>query len=109
MAIGCFKVHPDDNVATMLLSAKAGPVHMNGVAGDAVIDLCEAIELGHKVALCDIDKGDAIIKFGVSIGRASHPIKRGIWVHLHNCESNFDARSGSLDLHTGATTDTIYE
>ena len=109
MAIGCFKLHPDDNVATLLSSAKPGIVQIIGESGTDDVDLYETIELGHKVALCEIRKGDPIIKFGVSIGRACIAIKRGQWVHLHNCESNFDTRSGSLDIQTGATTDTIYE
>ncbi|MGC4030381.1 MAG: SAF domain-containing protein [Tepidisphaeraceae bacterium] len=59
--------------------------------------------------MSDLAAGDPVIKFGVPIGRASRPIRRGEWVHLHNCDSNFDARSGTLDLHTGALTDTKYE
>lgn len=105
----CFRIHQDDNVATMLDASGAEVVTIAGPAADHMLCLCEAIDLGHKVALCDIDKGAPIVKFGVMIGVASQPIKRGAWVHLHNCESRFDARSGSLDLHTGATTDTKYE
>ena len=34
----------------------------------------------------DISKGDDIIKYGKTIGRASTDIKCGEWVHCHNVE-----------------------
>jgi hypothetical protein len=104
-----FKIHPDDNVATLLVDAGPGPVVVGGPAAPADLTLAVAIELGHKVALADIPAGAAIVKFGVSIGLASRDVHRGEWVHLHNCRSRFDARSSTLDVHTGATTDTRYE
>jgi len=73
------------------------------------IHLTEPIKLGHKVALADIAAGDAVVKFGVPIGKASVAIKAGQWVHLHNCASFLDERSQTLDVHSGATTDTVYE
>ena len=104
----CFKISPNDNVATMLDDAEGGGVSVLG--GDAAtIVINGPIKLGHKVALCDIAPGEAVIKFGVAIGHASVPIKAGDWVHLHNLASNFDERSQTLDLHTGASTDTRYE
>ncbi|MBB4123753.1 UxaA family hydrolase [Martelella radicis] len=109
MAPRCFRIHEADNVATMLDAAEAEVVSVTGAAADATLTLLEAVDLGHKVALSDIGAGVPVVKFGVAIGVASQPIARGAWVHLHNCESRFDARSGSLDLHTGATTDTKYE
>jgi altronate dehydratase small subunit len=109
MTIGAFKIHPDDNVATLLADAGPGAVAVGGVAAPTELALAAAIELGHKVALADIAADAAIIKFGIAIGFASRDVRRGEWVHLHNCRSGFDTRSGTLDLHTGATTDTRYE
>ena len=100
----CFQIHPQDNVATML-EAGSGAVKVLG-AEPQDIRLLEQIALGHKVALRDIAPGDAVIKFGVRIGHASQPIKRGAWVHLHNLASGLDERSGTLDLHSGVPTDT---
>jgi len=107
MTASCFKIHPNDNVATLLDDAPPGKVPVRGGA-DSVI-LTEPIALGHKVALCDIAAGTPIIKFGVPIGTAGQNIPRGAWVHLHNCRSNFDARSATLDLHSGSTTDMRYD
>lgn len=107
-AMRCFKIHPDDNVATMLDDAHAGQVTVIGDRGRA-LPLRQPIGLGHKIALADIPQGQPVIKFGVAIGRASQDIQAGEWVHLHNLTSDFDARSQTLDLHTGAATDTRYE
>jgi hypothetical protein len=104
----CFKINPADNVATMLDDASAGPVEVLGQA-ELSIALSEAVKIGHKIAICDIAAGQSVIKFGVSIGRASREIRAGQWVHLHNLTSDFDERSQTLDLHTGAATDTKYE
>ena len=66
----------------------------------------EKIQRGHKVALKDVAADGAVIKFGIRIGHATQPIRRGAWVHLHNLASDLDQRSGTLDLHSGAPTDT---
>jgi altronate dehydratase small subunit len=100
----CFQIQPQDNVATLLDDA-SGTVRVLG-AQSREIRLLEKIVPGHKVALRDIAVGEAVIKFGVRIGHASQPIKRGAWVHLHNLASDLDERSASLELHSGAPTDT---
>jgi len=101
----CFQIQPQDNVATLIDDAAAGPVEVIGATrGELVAP--ERIERGHKIALRDIAANEAIMKFGVRIGHAMKPIARGAWVHLHNLASDLDDRSGTLDLHTGAPTDT---
>ncbi|MEX0654623.1 MAG: UxaA family hydrolase [Phycisphaeraceae bacterium] len=109
MPTRCFRIHPQDNVATLLDDGSPGPAEVLGHTGPDRLDLVETIELGHKVALYDIAEGEAIVKYGVSIGRATAAIAAGRWVHLHNCTSRFDERSQTLDVRTGATTDTRYE
>lgn len=104
----CFRIHAADNVATMLDDAENGPVRVLGQS-EQTVELVESVKLGHKIALCDIAAGNSVLKFGVPIGHASRDIRAGQWVHLHNCSSNFDERSQTLDLHTGAATDTKYE
>ncbi len=99
-----FQVHPNDNVATLLNDA-SGAVQILG-ARTREIRLLEKISRGHKVALKDLIAGDAVIKFGARIGHATKPVARGAWVHLHNLASEVDERSSTLDLHSGAPTDT---
>jgi hypothetical protein len=105
----CFQVDPLDNVATMLDDTTAEPVAILGGANPSEIDAREAIKLGHKIALRAIRLNEPILKFGVPIGHASRDIAAGEWVHLHNLASNFDQRSQTLDIHTGAATDTEYK
>ena len=39
---------------------------------------------GQKYSLCDISKGEKIIKYGNPIGYATENIKKGTLVHTHN-------------------------
>ncbi len=52
------------------------------------------IENGHKYAICDIKKGENIIKYGQPIGHATEDIKKGDHVHTHNLKTNL---SGKLE------------
>ena len=102
-----FQVHLADNVATLLADAAVETIAILGEK-PVPLDLREAIKLGHKVALSPIPTRAAVIKFGVSIGHATRDIAPGEWVHLHNCASNYDERSNTLDRQTGAPTDTTH-
>ena len=108
-AAACFQIHPADNVATMLQTASAGSVTVLGSGNEQTIQLQGPIELGHKVAIRPIAAGETIVKYGVPIGIATIPIAIGTWVHLHNCKSQLDERSGTMDVHTGLPGDTRYE
>jgi len=73
-----------DNVATALEALDAGRlVEANGVSVTAV----ERIAAGHKIALCAIAEGQAVIKYGSPIGLATQPIRSGAHVHTHNVAS----------------------
>ena len=108
-APSAFQVHAADNVATLLGEAAAGaPLQIVGPSPNADLAAREKIELGHKVALTAIPEGASVIKFGIVIGIAMRPIKPGEWVHLHNCRSQLDERSGHFDVHTGEPGDNAY-
>jgi hypothetical protein len=104
-----FQIHRQDNVATLLADAEPGPVALRGAAERGEVRLREPIALGHKVALRPVQAGEAVIKYGVAIGLAAQAIAEGEWVHLHNCSSRFDERSGDFDPVTGEARDTRYE
>ena len=53
-----------------------------------------SLENGHKYALCDIKKGENVIKYGNAIGHATEDIKKGEHVHTHNVKTNL---SGNLE------------
>lgn len=46
-----------------------------------------AIPIGHKVALKDYGPGDAVIKYGVDIGKVVAPIGQGEHLHVHNVKT----------------------
>lgn len=50
----------------------------------------EEIPAGHKYALKNIKEGEAVIKYGEIIGRATADIGKGDWVHTHNVKSHLD-------------------
>jgi len=77
-----------DNVATVLSDIQAGTmitVEVGGKTVKLVID--ELIPFGHKFATKDIQNGEAVYKYGETIGKATEPIKAGQHVHTHNVES----------------------
>jgi altronate hydrolase len=47
----------------------------------------DAIPAGHKMAIRDIPRGSAVIKYGFPIGNATVDIKTGEHVHIHNLSS----------------------
>ena len=108
-AASAFQVHASDNVATLLGEVAAGaPLEIVGPAGRQDLTAREKIELGHKVAVAAIPEGAPVIKFAINIGIATRPIEPGEWVHLHNCRSQLDERSGHFDVHTGEPGDNAY-
>ena len=53
----------------------------------AKVEAKNNILLGHKIAICPIAMGDAVIKYGVTIGKATRSITKGAHVHIHNLKS----------------------
>jgi len=81
-----------DNVATALEALEPGRFVGDGGTPIAVR---EAIPRGHKIAIAPIPAGQAIIKYGSSIGTATADIPQGAHVHTHNVSSG----RGRGDLH----------
>lgn len=98
-----------DNVATALTPLAPGETIILGERTAEKIQVTAAIQRGHKIALKAILPEEDIVKYGVVIGRAKKVIAPGAWVHLHNITSNYDQRSETLDVDSGAPTDIIYE
>lgn len=82
-----FRIHPEDTVAVALRPLPAGETAQgNGFSVRAE----ESIPQGHKIALCRMEKGGEVIKYGWPIGRAKETIAPGHWVHTHNMESQLE-------------------
>lgn len=106
----CFQINPTDNCAVLLGDGEAGSaVQVIGAPQPLTITLTQPIAYGHKVALDAIATDGAVCKYGIRIGHATQPIRAGDWIHLHNCASDYDERSATLELESGKPTDTVYE
>jgi altronate dehydratase small subunit len=79
-------LHPVDNV--FVLTATLGVGESYAVGGEEYHNEAE-LRLGHKIARVDIPAGGKILKYGVAIGSAIVPIRRGEHVHLHNLQSDY--------------------
>lgn len=71
------RLNPADTVIIALKDLPAGAI-AEGVT------LAEPVKRGHKIALRAIAPGEAVIRYGQTIGAASAPIAAGAWVHTHN-------------------------
>jgi altronate hydrolase len=79
------QLRPEDNVAVAARNLAAGTeVRNNG----QTLTLAGRIGLGHKLALRDIKKGEAITKYGQIIGFAGQDIPAGGHVHVHNVKAD---------------------
>ena len=76
------QVHPDDNVAVV---ANAGGLAA-GTEFRPGLRLRDRVAEGHKVLLCDLGPGEAVLRYGVGIGRAAKAMTAGSWVHEQNLD-----------------------
>lgn len=79
-------LHHTDNVANSLVDLEAGEkVEISIPNRDPCeIVLRQAVPLGHKFALVQIERGGQVIKSGLPIGAATENISPGEHVHTHN-------------------------
>lgn len=71
------QINPKDNVAIAVQEIKSGMELRPGVV------TLNNIPQGHKIALTDIPKDGAIIRYGVVLGYAIDPISCGAWINEH--------------------------
>ena len=95
-----YVIHPDDNTGTVISSevSKGKTVQYEVNGQKQSVQILKDIPYGHKIAVRNIRKGEAVLKYGLSIGSAVEDIKQGDHVHVHNIESN----RGRGDLHKEA-------
>lgn len=68
------RVHPKDNVLVALTALKKGAEIS---AGDATFPLLSDVPAKHKFLTADLQTGDAVVMYGITIGRAVAPIRQG--------------------------------
>jgi hypothetical protein len=82
MTVLGIRVHPRDNVAVVAADVQADDVLRLDDGSD--VRTVGAIPRGSKVALGPIACGEAVIRYGEEIGRATRDIAAGEYVHTHN-------------------------
>ena len=82
-------IDPKDNVAVAIEAIQSGDTvtYLSG-SEEKSLTARQDITIYHKLAACDIAKGQPIVKYGEHIGIASCDIKAGEHVHVHNVESH---------------------
>ena len=79
------KINKEDQVAVALKPMEKGTsLSVDGVE----VILLEDIPQGHKFALCDIEEGSPVVKYGATIGYAKEFIQKGSWIHVHNLKTS---------------------
>ena len=84
-----FLVHDQgDSVGVVVVEDVTPGQELDGWALDTdqtvTLTAREAIPLGHKIALADIEAGATVIKYGQDIGEAVRAIGQGHHAHVHN-------------------------
>lgn len=80
------RISEEDNVYVLLRSLNAGARLR---LGERTVVIEDSLELGHKIAACNIAAGQKIVKYGAPIGSATRDIRAGEHVHLHNIKSDY--------------------
>ena len=87
-----FVVHDaDDAVGVVVVEGVQAGQKLTGwvVDQDQTLEFVvrDAIPIGHKLAIRDLQEGDTVIKYGVDIGRVIKPIREGEHLHVHNVKT----------------------
>lgn len=78
------RINQEDNVAVALRPIEKGETL--DIAGTPVT-AAEEIPQGHKMAIRAIRSGEAVVKYGCSIGFAKEDVQAGGWIHVHNLKT----------------------
>lgn len=74
-----FVLNPKDNVGVAVSTLAAGEQIQQ-----PPLSIVGPVPQGHKVALCRIESGEAVFKYGQLIGHSTQAVAAGEHVHLHN-------------------------
>lgn len=78
-----------DNVIVAIEPIHKGDTVTYNCAGqEKALTAMENITIYHKLAACDIAKGESVVKYGEHIGLAARDIKKGEHVHCHNLQEH---------------------
>lgn len=80
------RIHERDNVAVVIEPISNGElcIYTDTQGMEQEFAVRECIPVYHKLALCKIQKGEPVVKYGEWIGTAACDIEQGMHVHVHN-------------------------
>jgi altronate hydrolase len=93
------QIHPSDNVLVALQDLKSGALITHA---DTAFTLIEDISAKHKFNIHDLNIGDPIYMYGVLVGKASQPIRRGGLLTISNivhATNGFNLGARKTDWH----------
>ena len=87
--LGFLAHEPGDSVAVAVRDVEVGTAEMAVLSSPERrhVVVTEPIPLGHKLALTDLNEGQAVVEYGETIGIARRAIATGEMVHVHNIRS----------------------
>jgi (2R)-sulfolactate sulfo-lyase subunit alpha len=89
--IHCVLHDAGDTVAVVVVEGvRAGTALTGWVMDDdrtITLEARQDIPIGHKVALKDMAIGDAVIKYGIDMGKVTAAIRKGEHAHVHNIKT----------------------
>ena len=88
------KIHPTDNIAIALVDFAAGS---EVVFEERPITFLEKTKAKHKIALDDLNVGDAVYMYGVLVGKAVKPIKKGGLLTTENVKHQSHVTTGKTE------------
>lgn len=102
--VDVIRIHDDDNVCVAVHALEEGA---SVELAEERLSLLQDVPAGHKIALTSLSEGEAVIKYGHVIGRASAEIRRGEWVHAHNLKTTLSGEVAYAYRPDAAHTDGI--
>ncbi len=90
MAATVLQIDHRDNVVVALQPLVAGDIVQFGDAGESC-PVTQAVSAKHKMALTDLQPGDVIRMYGMTVGEVTQPIPRGGLISTRNVRHRADA------------------
>lgn len=97
--ISCIKINERDNVAIAVDAIPAGTTVIEGIVAN------QDIPQAHKIALCDIPQDAPVIRYGVTLGYAINPIKKGDWINEYMLHLPVPPSVDNMTFATNIVTD----
>ncbi len=93
------KINDNDNVAITVNAIPAGTIVIDDILAN------QDIPQGHKIALSNIEEGEPVIRYGVTLGYALHSIKKGDWINEHMLQLPVPPSLDEMEFATNLVTD----